>query len=271
MLLYSIATSFLATDIYKSLSHIEIELFARSVIHLHQGQLYLLMARSLHNRLTTIIVGIALEEDLVDVLCTLLCHIQPLALAGSLIVSNSSLVHMSHIIEFVRTSHIRIWRFARSSVVRLITQMRRKYMVLVEISIRLLCCRNDIYYFVHLGLESRILLEHKYICHTLHYLEEVGCRVVSTLKFTSNLLASKVCAHATEVLYRVLHLVERKWHQGLLLNLQTRQPEVVVNLDLVEWHLLEALLLGNLLSRQDHWQTQRHKYYIKYLLHNIYR
>ena len=98
----------LTTNIDKLLRHLGIKLITSRVVHLHQCKLNLLVTWSVHHWLATVVVRIALKEYSVNMLRILLRYIQPLALAGSLVICNSTLIHMTHIIKLVAVIYKRV-------------------------------------------------------------------------------------------------------------------------------------------------------------------
>ena len=98
----------LTTNIDKLLRHLGVKLITCRIVHLHQCKLNLLVTWSVHHWLAAVVVRIALEEYSVNMLCILLRYIQPLALAGSLVICNSTLIHMTHIIELVAVIYKRV-------------------------------------------------------------------------------------------------------------------------------------------------------------------
>ena len=225
------------SNVNEFLCHIQIELFARCLIQLDQSQFYFLVSGSLHDWLSVVIVGVALKEHFVDVSSVLLRHIQPLALAGCTEISYGPLIHVTHVIEFVAVVYKGIRPVA--GVVVGIAQMRRQDMMLIKITIRCLRGGDDINNLVHLLLQGGILLQCKQTGRTLHHLEQVGGDIIRSLELFGYFLSTQITAYAAQVLNSWLCLLQRKGYKSLLLCLQTRQPEIVCQRNLMERDLCQ--------------------------------
>ena len=215
------------------LRHIKVKLLPCCLIHLYQRQLYLLMARSLIYRLAVVIRRITLEEHLIDMSRVLLRHIQPFPLACRLIICYRRLIHMTHIIKLMTMKNVGIRSVSRSAA-SLIHGLRNCQR-LIQIAILALRVSNDVDNLVHPLFKLGIGLERQQVGRTFHDLEEVGSDVTRKLLHLLLPACLEILAYETEVLHCRLCLFERERHKSLLLCLQSREPEIIL-----EAHLLEG-------------------------------
>ena len=144
-----------AADFQKFPRHVEVQLLARHAVQLHQCQLHLLMARRLPNGFAAVIFRVALEEDLIDVSCVFLRHLQQLVFAGRLIIRDGCLIHVAHIVQLV-TMHYELVRLVAHHVFLCphAGGMRR-----IQIPVGLLRRGDDVYDRVKLRLELGIIAQ----------------------------------------------------------------------------------------------------------------
>ena len=205
------------------------------------------MAGGTHNGFAVVIGGVALEKYSIYMARILLRHIQPLALASSAEVCHSTLIHVTHIIEFVAMIHVCIGLVAR--MIARITQVWRHYMMLVEVTIGGLRGGYNVDNLIHLTLQLFIFLQREQIGRTLHHLEQVGSDIVGTHELLLHPLATQVGTHTAQVLHRRGGLFEREWNKCLLLRIEAWQPEIILQRNLVERHLRDGTLIGRNIGR----------------------
>ena len=89
--------------------------------------------------------------------------------------------------------------------------------------------------------ERRILLQREQICRAFHHLVKVGSH--ETVRERQLVLHSvEIVAGLAQVVHGGTHLVECERHEHLFLRLEARQPEVVLQSDLLERDRLEHLV-----------------------------
>ena len=202
---------------------VEVLLFLRHLVELHQRQFNLLVAG--HP------VGLARTEEGHHVVSHPPAHVEQFALARSLVVGHSGLNHVAGAIHFVLI-HV------GPPVVE-----PRKRVERVDISVGPLCSGNLVNPFIRLGLQLSIAMIGQGVGHTFECLVHVRVVEEDARVLASSLSRPLEVAHAPRL---VLNLVDADGQGSLAVLEQARRPELIGNLYVREVNLVNHLqvLLG---------------------------
>ncbi len=228
-----------APNLEKLLRHFQVELLARHLVKLDQGQLHLLVAGGLPDGFALIVLGVSLEEDPVDVEGVFLRHLEQLVLAGGLIIGDGGLVEVAHIVELVAVHDEGVGRVSHHVLVRAHSGGVRR----VEIAVRFLGGCDDVDDAIELGFEFGVILQLGQVGGPFHDFVKVGIDE-PVRSVALHFLARKKVGRGLEVGNARLGLLEGEGNQYLALGDEAGPPEFTLHLNLVEGDGLDGGLAG---------------------------
>ena len=240
-----------AADFQKLPRHVQVQLLAGHAIQAHQCQLHFLMARRLSDRLASVVFGVALKEDLVDMARIFLRHLQQLVLASRLIIRDRRFIHVPHVVQLVTVHHKLVRLVAHHVFLRAHAGGVRG----IQIAVGLLRRGNDIHDAVKLRLQFRIIAQLGEIRRAFHHLVQV--RVNEPMRSMAlGALAGQLIRRRLQMLHARFRFLKRERHQHLALGLQPRPPKGAGHFHRVKRHGLKWII-GGFHKRNRHQEGQQ--------------